>query len=392
MPTSASASSRAPLSTRSPAFALALTRVNSGVRHPRVLLALKTALAVGIAWTVAPHLPGVAEDYPYYGPLGALISMHPTLMRSITTGLRTLAGLAIGMLLAAAIILFFEPNVVTISLIVGAGVLVAGAKWLGAGSDTVPTAVLFVLIIGGPNADAYSIGYLSQMTAGVIVGVAVNMLIFPPLTINNATKQLDGFRGTLATQLDDMALALRESWPPEHEDWATRGTQLATITDDVRAALQSASDSRRVNPRSRLRRNQHDLTRDYNDLAAFERITFHVQDITDVLANAVWGHAVRIDLDPQVRGALSDALGSIATTLRTWDDLAESDALDTARKVLETVGARAQKLGEQPGSGMNPASVLALDLSRILAVIDDRLAALGSSARSTNQSSSTSAT
>jgi uncharacterized membrane protein YgaE (UPF0421/DUF939 family) len=360
------------------------------MRHPRVLLALKTALAVGIAWSIAPHLPGVAEDYPYYGPLGALISMHPTLMRSITTGLRTLAGLAIGMLLAAIIIVFFEPNVVTISLIVGAGVLVAGAKWLGTGSDTVPTAVLFVLIIGGPNADAYSIGYLTQMTAGVIIGVAVNMLIFPPLTINNATKQLEGFRGTLATQLDDMALALRESWPPEHEDWASRGTQLATITDDVRAALQAASDSRRVNPRSRLKRNQHDLTRDYNDLAAFERITFHVQDITDVLANAVWGHAVRIELDPEVRGALSDALGAIATTLRNWDNLVDSDALDTARSVLETVGEGAQKLGEKSGSGMNPASVLALDLSRILAVIAARKTAQSSpSARGTGSRTET---
>ncbi|PRY65910.1 aromatic acid exporter family member 1 [Glaciihabitans tibetensis] len=349
-----------------------LTQLGSGIRHPRTLLALKTALAVGLAWSVAPHLPGSASDYPYYGPLGALISMHPTLMRSITTGLRTLAGLVIGMLLAATVIIFAEPNVVTISLVVGAGVLVAGARWLGAGSDTVPTAVLFVLIIGGPNADSYSVGYLVQMTAGILIGLAVNMLIFPPLTVGSARDQLARFRASLADQLDDMAQVLRESWPPEHEDWATRGTQLATVADDVRTALQAASDSRRINPRTRLRRNRHDLTRDYEDLAAFERITFHVRDITDVLANAVWGTEVRIDLDPEVCDVLSDAFTSISPTLRSWDEPTRSAALEEARSTLATVGARAQRAGEKPGSGMNPASVIALDLSRILAVVDDR--------------------
>jgi hypothetical protein len=44
---------------------------------PRLLLAAKTALAVGIAWTVAPFVPGVAEQYPYYAPLGALVSCTP---------------------------------------------------------------------------------------------------------------------------------------------------------------------------------------------------------------------------------------------------------------------------------------------------------------------------
>ena len=52
------------------------------VTHSRVLLAAKTALAVGIAWLIAPLVPGVADDYPYYAPLGALVSMTPTMMGS----------------------------------------------------------------------------------------------------------------------------------------------------------------------------------------------------------------------------------------------------------------------------------------------------------------------
>ena len=69
-------------------------------------------------------------------------------------------GLVIGILLAAAVIVFAAPNVITISLIVGVGVLIAGARWLTTGGDYVPIAALFVLIIGGGNAENYSIGYL----------------------------------------------------------------------------------------------------------------------------------------------------------------------------------------------------------------------------------------
>jgi hypothetical protein len=59
----------------------------------RILLAVKAAIAVAIAWFVAPHMPGVADEYPYYAPLGALVSMYPTLMGSVKAGLQTLAGL-----------------------------------------------------------------------------------------------------------------------------------------------------------------------------------------------------------------------------------------------------------------------------------------------------------
>ena len=43
----------------------------------RLILAAKTALAVGIAWAVAPYVPGVANEYPYYAPLGALAAAAP---------------------------------------------------------------------------------------------------------------------------------------------------------------------------------------------------------------------------------------------------------------------------------------------------------------------------
>ena len=42
--------------------------------RPRTLLALKAAVAAGLAWLVVLPFSGVADDYPYYAPLGAVVA------------------------------------------------------------------------------------------------------------------------------------------------------------------------------------------------------------------------------------------------------------------------------------------------------------------------------
>jgi len=39
-------------------------------------LAAKAALAAGLAFAIAPLMPGSAAEYPYYAPLGALVSKY----------------------------------------------------------------------------------------------------------------------------------------------------------------------------------------------------------------------------------------------------------------------------------------------------------------------------
>jgi uncharacterized membrane protein YgaE (UPF0421/DUF939 family) len=104
---------------------------HASVSPDRLLLAAKTALAVGIAWAVAPFVPGVANEYPYYAPLGALVSMYPTLMGSARTGLQTLLGLAAGIVLATAVILTTGPSWWSIPVIVGIGVILSCSSSAG---------------------------------------------------------------------------------------------------------------------------------------------------------------------------------------------------------------------------------------------------------------------
>ncbi|MBG6237527.1 uncharacterized membrane protein YgaE (UPF0421/DUF939 family) [Mycetocola sp. CAN_C7] len=344
------------------------SRLKSWLVHPRLLLAVKTGVAVGIAWLIAPLMPGVADDYPYYAPLGALISMSPTLMSSVKHGVQTLAALAIGILLAGIVIFLAEPNVITISLVIGVGVLIAGSRWLTTGGDYVAVAALFVLIVGGQNADAYSIGYLVQMSVGITVGLAVNMIVLPPLNFSAAVLQLASFRTQLSTHMREIAAALVETWPPEHEQWAGRSGALAETADEVRAAVRHADESRRLNPRARL--HQRDLNRDYEDLTALETMTFHVRDLTGVLSASIWEGPFPAELPEGLREPLSTTLCAVADVLIARNDGKDlTPSVTAADDALVTLLARLDDQSDLSPSSLSPAASVAMDLRRILAIM-----------------------
>ncbi|WP_411700562.1 FUSC family protein [Conyzicola sp.] len=345
--------------------------VKAWVTDSRLLLAAKTSLAVGIAWFVAPFVPGVADDYPYYAPLGALISMTPTLMGSVRVGLQTLVGLAVGILLAGAVILFAEPNFLTIALVVGLGVLVSGFRWLSQSGGYAPVAALFVLIVGGGDAESYSIGYIVQMGVGIAVGLIVNFAIFPPLRVTAAVSGLHDFRTLLATHLDEMADALVDSWPPANEDWADRSDTLRETADAVRDALRDAEETGKGNPRARL--HKRDLGSDYADLYDLESITFHVRDVTDVLAAAIWQRSFAAELPAELREPLSDALRAIGGVLESrnaGDDV--SSAVTAADSALEAALARLDEQHDSAPSSLSTAASVAVSARRILAIMAQR--------------------
>jgi uncharacterized membrane protein YgaE (UPF0421/DUF939 family) len=199
----------------------------SATSRDRLLLAAKTALAVGIAWAVAPYVPGVANDYPYYAPLGALVSMYPTLMGSARTGLQTLLGLAAGIVLATAVIATTGPSWWSIPVIVGIGVILSGSGWFGAGREYVPMAALFVLIIGGQDAETYSLGYLVQMAVGVVTGLLINVLVAPTLSSGAAAARISAFQREVAQRLREVGDAVESDSPPAHADWIRARTSPA---------------------------------------------------------------------------------------------------------------------------------------------------------------------
>jgi uncharacterized membrane protein YgaE (UPF0421/DUF939 family) len=351
-----------------------MKRAASSVTGQRALLAAKTTIAVGLSWWLATQMPGVVDEYPYYAPLGALVCMYPTFMGSVRSGLQTLIGLLLGIALAAGVLVLGVPNIFTISLAVGLGVLLAALPRLGAGREYVPVATLLVLIIGGQNADSFSVGYGVQMALGVVVGLVVNVTIFPPLTLDAARDRISRGRAVLINQLVEAAQALVEQWPPKHHDWAGRRHELDAAVVEIRRAVNEAAESHRANPRAyRLSRHRH-VAESFDDLTAIENITFYIRDLTEVLAAAIWNNSLELRLRADLREPLSRSLASTADILRMWEEgKASPGVFAKAQDSVAEFRTAIFDSRETAPAALTPVAAVALDVQRILAELRRRL-------------------
>ncbi|WP_423917547.1 FUSC family protein [Frigoribacterium sp. 2-23] len=336
--------------------------------QPRLLLAVKAALAAALSWWIAPHIPGVAANYPYYAPLGAVIAMYPTVQSSLREGIKAIIGVVIGIGLATLVIALQtgRPGVLAVAVVVGVGVLIGGIRWLGAGRDWVLTVGLFVLLLGGANSEDYSMGYIVQLGVGITVGVVVNIVLVPPLYTTQAEKRLRRVQASLADRLDEVAGVFEATWPIEDDDWERRVGVLPETLRHVRDTVQFADESRRANPRRIFR--GRDIAGDYVDLVVFERIGFHLQDIAEVsglIARRVPG---RIGLVDELAAPLARATHSVAEVIRArgGDD---ADAFRRARRDVEALWRDLDDRRRDAGELSGGISV-AVSLDRVVAALD----------------------
>ncbi|MEO3933269.1 aromatic acid exporter family protein [Micrococcaceae bacterium Sec7.4] len=342
--------------------------VTSALLWPRLQLALKAGLAAGIAFAIAPLMPGSAADYPYYAPLGALVAMYENVAGSMRQGVQTLAGLAIGVGLAFVLFILGSPTPLTVGVVMAFGVILAGLPKIGAGRDWIPTAALLVLLVGGHNPDQFSFGYLLQMGAGVTVGILVNLLVFPPLHFRAAELSIAELRLALAQQLWDMAKALKESWPPEHEDWSRRSDALEASARSVRLAVEKADASRRANPRRRL--HPRDIDLDYRNLRDLERVTFHVQDVTQVLSDVIWAKDILFVVPDEYAAPLADAMSAVGDVLRSIQEESPDRQTELSETADAAVKALTTRVGAEESATDAPSAVesILLSLHRMLRV------------------------
>jgi hypothetical protein len=344
--------------------------VAPSIRPARLLLAGKTAIAAGLAWPAAQLLPGAVDDYSYYAPLGALISMMPTLMGSLKASLQTTLGLAIGIGLAWAVIQSPLPGTASVPIAVGFGVLLGGLRGLGAGRDYVPIAALFVLVVGGAQADDFSLGYLVQMGVGMVIGIVVNLVIAPPLMLRESASEIVGLRQSIADTLDGMANALVENWPPEHRDWFDQVKSLKNSIQDAEPVLEEARESRRLNPRAR--RHEYDLQEDYDDLTALEALGRHTRDLGETVSAAIWSDPVPVGIPDELREPLSTALLRMAELVSAWDErVGAAEAAQRAEASIREL----TTIGTGLGAGDQAHDVLgtSFTLKRMLAVVQTRI-------------------
>ncbi len=307
-------------------------------RRSRVPFAVKSAFAASAAWLVVQPMPGVADRYPYYAPLGAVVAMGATVVTSFRTSVQSVLALMLGAGLGLAVRRLSVPEAAAIALVVAAGSLLAGWRRLGAMASWVTISSLFVLVIGHANSDDYALAYVGLTALGALVGLTVNVVV-PPLPLTPACLSESELLESLAEQLDDLAAGLRRNPLLTAEEWRQRQHSIEPQTARMLSMVERTNEARRANWRARRWQEQAD--RQYAQARALQQLSFIVEDVTGLVADEEQADRDHVLLGPSLRPPAADAIEKMARALRSVEGAsAEPRALSEAQCALdELVGA-----------------------------------------------------
>ena len=149
---------------------------------PPGLRTAKTTLAAVISWELARRLTG--SEAPVLAPLTALLVTQLTVVETVTEGLQRVGSVVVGVLLAVGLASLLGLQWWSIGLVVFASLAVGQVLRLGPSRLEVPISALLVLVVGGQSGVARA--RVLETLIGAAVGVAVNVVVAPPVYVQSA--------------------------------------------------------------------------------------------------------------------------------------------------------------------------------------------------------------
>jgi uncharacterized membrane protein YgaE (UPF0421/DUF939 family) len=333
-------------------------------QHPRIARAAKAAFATAVAWAVVQPMGGVAADYPYYAPLGALIAVSRTVADSVRGSLQGLLAIVLGSALALGIGMVDVPEVAAVGIAVATATLVAGWWRVGAKADWVPLTALFVLIVGNEHPLGYAMAYLGLTALGACVGIAVN-LAFPPIPLTATQSSVTRLRRELSDQLEELAQGLLQETPPDAEGWSRRQRAIRPLTLQMRDMVAQATEARRGN--WRIARWQREADRQYEQARALEQLAFLVEQMTSFVVVTENAERDEVALGPSLRPYAAHAFQETADTLRSvGEEGVDVALLREADAALSRLVDEVRDLRARQNSDLFGASTIVMTLRRAI--------------------------
>ena len=217
----------------------------------QVRLAVKGAIAAVGAWALARY--AIGQPDPYFAPLAALLGVYTTVARSLREGVQYVAGFLLGAALAIPAGMLLGPGIAGIAVVVIAGVLVSGWHRLGDQSAQVTLTALFALLLGGHQPVYYVTHRMVDLGIGVVTGLAVNVLVFPPLQLRPAEHAIRQWGDVIACALEDLS-AVAADPDSGMRSWPRHDRQLTAAAEQARSSARHARESLRWNLRAKVER------------------------------------------------------------------------------------------------------------------------------------------
>jgi uncharacterized membrane protein YccC len=230
----------------------ALRSLRDPVWWTSVIQLAKTAVAAVVAWVLASQV--FALPQAFLAPWAALLVVHATVYRTFSRGMRQVTGAVLGVLLAYVVgnLVGLSALAVAVLLVVGLGV--GAMRWFRDESTAVAATGLVVLTTGFSTHDAVLLDRLLDTAIGIVVGLAVNLVVWPPLRDYSAARAIDAIDDGVGELLRDMADEL--AGRPDQDQvtaWVDRTRELDEDIEQAWAMVRQAKESGRLNPRRAAR-------------------------------------------------------------------------------------------------------------------------------------------
>lgn len=285
-----------------------LTGLRTSTRAP-ILQVLKTSAAAIIAWLLAAI--AVGQPTPIFAAIAALLVVQPSVNQSVAKGLERSLGVIAGVVIAAVAGLVFGDATWVILAVIVVALLVAWALRLGPGStNQIPISAMLVLALGA-GVPHYAVDRIVETVIGAAVGLLVNLLIVPPVSIGPARAGMDALVEHAARLAESIAGAVRT--PPTAAEADALLADARSMRDErrqVRERLDAAADSLSLNPRAA--RHRLALERDRDLLNLLIAVTTQLA----AMARAVHDHGTAGLEDSPLRAPIALELERTAHDLR----------------------------------------------------------------------------
>ena len=212
----------------------------------------KTVVAAVIAWVLASQTFDLPQAF--LAPWAALLVVHATVYRTFSRGAQQAASTVLGVILAWLVGNLLGLTALGVATLLTVGLVVGAAGWFRGETTTAAATGLVVLTTGFSTHDQVLVERLLDTGIGIVVGLAVNLLVWPPMRDLSAARAIDAIGGRVGRLLIDLAREILETCDDEHvAAWINRTRDLDEDLDRAWALLRQAKESGRLNPRRAAR-------------------------------------------------------------------------------------------------------------------------------------------
>lgn len=294
----------------------------------------KVTLAVVAAYLLAEVLH--LAEHPIVAPLVALLVVQLTLYQSLVHGLGRVGGVLAGVAVAVLVAHFVGLTWWSLGAVVAGSIVVGKVLRLGPHLFEAPISAMLLLEVGGSG--SLGVARVEEAVLGALVGIAVSMLVAPPLYLQPAGAAIGELAERMSRFATGFGAGILEPWSRHAADhWMGQARAVADEVNRAELTVARAEEAARLNPRGRRGRDAHPRFR--ATLTALERCHLTLRTLARAVLDRTYfvpaGEQATAYTPPQ-RAALADLLATAAEAIKAVAPIAAGgEAADAARLLVE---------------------------------------------------------